>query len=88
MNSYDSFDCHLDFESFHDASYMTIGYHSKGYYFSLEKDSELIIGFSNITRHALLKMLNGILLYVTQKIILSLSRRCPNFKKSGLIHLL
>ena len=55
MNSYDSFDCHLDFESFHDDGYMTIGYHSKGYYFSFEKDSELIIGSSNITRHALLK---------------------------------
>ena len=32
MELYHTFDCHLDFESFHDDGYMTIGYHSKGYY--------------------------------------------------------
>ena len=34
---------------------MTIGYHSKGYYFEFEDDVELIVGSSNITRFALLK---------------------------------
>ncbi len=52
---YDEFECHLDFESFHDDGYMSIGYHSKGYYFSFGDYSELIIGSSNITRYALLK---------------------------------
>ena len=55
MERYDNFDCHLDFESFHDDGYMTIGYHSKGYYFAFSDYSELIIGSSNITRYALLK---------------------------------
>ncbi len=55
MELYHTFDCHLDFESFHDDGYMTIGYHSKGYYFAFEEYSELIIGSSNITRYALLK---------------------------------
>lgn len=55
MELYSSFDCHLDFESFHDEGYLTIGYHSKGYYFAFEGYSELIIGSSNITRYALLK---------------------------------
>ena len=55
MELYHTFDCHLDFESFHDDGYMTIGYHSKGYYFTFEEYSELIIGSSNITRYALLK---------------------------------
>ena len=53
--SYDTFECHLDFESFHDDGYMTIGYHSKGYYFGFGENSELIVGSSNITRYALLK---------------------------------
>ncbi|MCR4610369.1 MAG: hypothetical protein K5644_00570, partial [Lachnospiraceae bacterium] len=55
MDRYDSLSCHLDFESFHDEGYRTIGYHSKGYYFSFDDESELIIGSSNITRYALLK---------------------------------
>ena len=45
----------MDFESFHDESYITIGYHSKGYYFEFEDEAELIVGSSNITRYALLK---------------------------------
>jgi len=55
MELYDTFECHLDYESFHDNGYMTIGYHSKGYYFGFGEYSELIIGSSNITRYALLK---------------------------------
>mgnify|MGYP002623505556 CR=1 FL=1 len=55
QEKYPSFECHLDFESFHDDSYLTIGYHSKGYYFEFNNDAELVIGSSNITRHALLK---------------------------------
>lgn len=55
QEKYSGFQCHLDFESFHDDGYMTIGYHSKGYYFEFENESELIVGSSNITRHALLK---------------------------------
>lgn len=55
MELYDTFECHLDFESFHDDGYMTIGYHSKGYFFAFGEYSELIIGSSNITRYALLK---------------------------------
>ena len=30
---FDLFECHLDHNCFHDEGYMTIGYHSKGYYF-------------------------------------------------------
>lgn len=55
MELYDSFECHLDFESFHDSGYMTIGYHSKGYFFNFSNYSELIVGSSNLTRYALLK---------------------------------
>lgn len=55
MEKYDSFQCHLDFNSFHDDGYMTIGYHSKGYYFEFADRAELIVGSSNITRYALLK---------------------------------
>ncbi len=55
MEKYDSFKCHLDFNSFHDDGYMTIGYHSKGYYFEFADRAELIVGSSNITRYALLK---------------------------------
>lgn len=55
MEKYDSFKCHLDFESFCDDGYMTLGYHSKGYYFEFNNFAELIIGSSNITRYALLK---------------------------------
>ncbi len=52
---YDRFSCRLDFESFHDDGYMTIGYHSKGYYFEFADEAELIVGSSNITRYALLR---------------------------------
>lgn len=52
---YDGFECHLDFESFHDNSYSVIGYHSKGYYFEFDDRAELIIGSSNITKYALKK---------------------------------
>lgn len=52
---YPLFECHLDFESFRDEGYLTIGYHSKGYYFEIGNESELVVGSSNITRHALLK---------------------------------
>ena len=55
MEKYDNFECHLDFNSFHDDGYMTIGYHSKGYYFEFVDRAELIVGSSNITRYALLK---------------------------------
>lgn len=55
MEKYEGFECHLDYESFHDEGYMTIGYHSKGYFFEFSDASELIIGSSNITRYALLK---------------------------------
>ncbi len=50
-----NFQCHLDYESFHDKGYNTLGYHSKGYLFELENRKELVIGSSNITRYALLK---------------------------------
>ena len=55
QNRCESFSCHLDYESFHDGSYMTLGYHSKGYLFSFDDRKELIVGSSNITRYALLK---------------------------------
>lgn len=50
-----NFQCHLDFESFHDKSYMTLGYHTKGYLFEFGDHKELIVGSSNLTRYALLK---------------------------------
>lgn len=55
QENYDNFECHLDFESFHDNSYSTIGYHSKGYYFEFDDHAELIVGSSNITKYALKK---------------------------------
>ena len=55
MDQYKNFQCHLDFESFHDNGYTTLGYHSKGYYFEFTNVKELIVGSSNITRYALLK---------------------------------
>lgn len=67
MDKYDSFQCHLDFESFHDNGYLTIGYHSKGYLFDLGDERELIIGSSNITRHALLKNIEWDLVVTDQK---------------------
>lgn len=50
-----NFECHLDYECFHDNGYTTLGYHSKGYLFCFDKRKELIIGSSNLTRYALLK---------------------------------
>ena len=50
-----NFTCHLDYECFHDNSYTTIGYHSKGYLFEFDDHCEVIVGSSNITRYALLK---------------------------------
>lgn len=55
MGRHKNFECHLDFECFHDDQYSTIGYHSKGYLFEFDHNFELIIGSSNITRYALLK---------------------------------
>ena len=55
QNRFVNFSCHLDYESFHDNSYMTLGYHSKGYLFTFDDHKELIVGSSNLTRYALLK---------------------------------
>lgn len=55
MCNYKNFECHLDYESFHDSGYTTLGYHSKGYLFEFADYCELIVGSSNITRYALLK---------------------------------
>lgn len=51
----ENFICHLDHECFHDNSYTTLGFHSKGYLFEFNDTVELIVGSSNITRYALLK---------------------------------
>lgn len=55
MKKYPTFLCHLDYNNFTDASYSTVGYHSKGYLFSFDDHTEVIVGSSNITRYALLK---------------------------------
>lgn len=55
QNKCSDFECHLDFDSFHDSGYTTLGYHSKGYLFEFKDRKELIVGSSNITRYALLK---------------------------------
>ena len=55
QSRYDNFECHLDYECFHDTDYATLGYHSKGYLFEYDDHVELIVGSSNITRYALLK---------------------------------
>lgn len=55
MNRCPNFQCHLDYECFHDSGYTTLGYHSKGYLFEYDGCTEVIIGSSNITRYALLK---------------------------------
>lgn len=55
MGRCSNFQCHLDYESFHDTDYSTLGYHSKGYLFEFDDHRELVIGSSNITRYALLK---------------------------------
>lgn len=55
QSRYSNFECHLDYECFHDTGYATLGYHSKGYLFEYDDHVELIVGSSNITRYALLK---------------------------------
>ena len=55
MGRCSDFQCHLDYENFHDTGYSTLGYHSKGYLFEFDDHRELVIGSSNITRYALLK---------------------------------
>ena len=55
MNRCPNFQCHLDYECFHDSGYTTLGYHSKGYLFEYDDYTEVIVGSSNITRYALLK---------------------------------
>ena len=54
-NQFPNFECHLDYECFHDTGYSTLGYHSKGYLFEFENHFEVIVGASNITRYDLLK---------------------------------
>lgn len=67
MREYPQFECHLDFDSFHDDHYSTLGYHSKGYIFDFRDHSEIIIGSSNITRYALLKNVEWDLLLAEQR---------------------
>ncbi len=55
MGRFPNFECHLDYECFHDSGYSTLGYHSKGYLFEFEDSCEVVVGSSNITRYALLK---------------------------------
>ncbi len=55
QNKHSNFQCHLDYECFHDNHYSTLGYHSKGYLFEFDDGYEVIVGSSNITRYALLK---------------------------------
>lgn len=55
MGKCPNFQCHLDYECFHDTGYSTLGYHSKGYLFQFDDCCELIVGSTNITRYALLK---------------------------------
>lgn len=55
MNRCPNFQCHLDYECFHDSGYSTLGYHSKGYLFEYDDYTEVVVGSSNITRYALLK---------------------------------
>lgn len=55
-NKYNTFECHLDYDSILDKkSYEVLGYHSKGYIFTYNNKVEIIVGSSNITRFALLK---------------------------------
>ena len=55
MAKHENFECHLDFESFSNEQYSTLGFHSKGYLFEFDNRYEVIIGSSNITRYALLQ---------------------------------
>lgn len=51
-----NFQCHLDFDCFYDENnYTKYGFHSKGYLFEYDTETELVVGSSNITRYALLK---------------------------------
>lgn len=47
---YPNFECHLDIECFGDN-----GFHSKGYIFEYDSETEVIVGSTNITRYAILK---------------------------------
>ncbi len=78
---YDLFECHLDFECFHDDGYRTIGYHSKGYYFEFSDDAELIVGSSNITRYALLKNIEWDLVVHDQKKNIVFSKALEEFNE-------
>lgn len=55
QSKHGNFECHLDYECFHDNHYSTLGYHTKGYLFEFDNHYEVIVGSSNITRYALLK---------------------------------
>ena len=60
QNEYSNFECHLEFESFKER-----GFHSKGYIFEYDDNSEIVIGSSNITRFALIKNVEWNLSYET-----------------------
>lgn len=62
-----NFECHLDYDSFHDNGYSTLGYHSKGYLFEFGDCEEVVVGSSNITRYALLKNIEWDLVVKEQK---------------------
>ena len=51
------FACRLDKDCFHDQAGNTVGFHSKGYLFEFEDRKELLVGSSNITVFALLKII-------------------------------
>lgn len=51
MNKYPNFKCHIDYNCFGEN-----GFHSKGYLFEYDSSYEFVVGSSNITRFALLKM--------------------------------
>lgn len=50
QNAYPNFKCHLDINCFGDN-----GFHSKGYIFEYDEETEVIVGSTNITRYAILK---------------------------------
>lgn len=75
-NLHGNFECHLDYESFHDEKYMSLGFHSKGYVFEFDNHTEIIVGSSNITRYALLKNVEWDLLVSEDK------NNCPIFDQS------
>ena len=49
MDRFPNFACHLDYNSFHDQQYSTIGFHSKGYIFTFENDDAELIGWTDPT---------------------------------------